>query len=302
MVVVSMIPRRIIDNNAFVVIGDAVKANIGEIIFYKNGLNAPQKVILQNYLATKYNIDISSAGIAVYDGMYKNELIGVGKAMYGDRLESHASASGAGLQLTQVGSTFEAGEFVFAAHNGAANSDDNASKTWARKWYVQTSEGASVDIKMGFDFTAAGLTTPASAEGYAVWYSADGATYSAIDAAGTLDGDVLTFTLPSVVSGYYVLSVGEITSTREFSDMNDLVNLFPNPTTNEANLIINNNIDGKFSVNVYNMTGSLVKQIVSTKAAGPHTEKFSVSDLTTGVYLIEITQGNNRAIKRLIKK
>ncbi len=120
--------KPIIDNNAFVVIGDAVLANIGEIVFFKNGLNTPQKVILQNYLATKYNIDISSAGIPMYSGMFSNELIGIGKGMYGERLESHAGAAGGGLQLTQVGSTFAADEYVFAAHNGMENSDDNAAK------------------------------------------------------------------------------------------------------------------------------------------------------------------------------
>ncbi len=175
-------------------------------------------------------------------------------------------------------------------------------KTWARKWYVQTSEGASVDVKMGFDFAAAGLTTPGSADGYAVWYSEDGATYSAIDAAGTLDGDVMTFTLPAVANGYYALSVGVVSSNRSFNSLDEAVNLYPNPTTNEANIVINNSENGKFSISVYNMTGSLVKQIVSNKAAGSHIEHFSVADFTTGVYLIEVTQGNKRAIKRLIKK
>jgi hypothetical protein len=294
--------KPIIDNNAFVVIGDAVKANIGEVIFFKNGLNAAQKVIIQNYLAAKFGIDISGAGIAVYSGMYTNELIGVGKAMYGERLESHAGAAGGGLQLTQVGSTFETDEFVFAAHNGLENSDNNEGKTWARKWYVQTSEGAGVDVKMGFDFAAAGLTTPASAEGYAVWYSADGAIYNAIEAAGTLVGDVLTFTLPSVADGYYVLSVGVVSSDKTLNIMDEAVNIYPNPATEEANVMINNSDAGNFRINVYNMTGSLVKQIESGKAAGPHIEKFSVAGFKTGVYLIEISQGENRAIKRLIKK
>ncbi len=294
--------KPIIDNNAFVVIGDAVKANIGEIVFFKNGLNTPQKVILQNYLATKYNVDISAAGIAVYDGMYTNELIGVGKAMYGDKIESHAGALGAGLQLTQVGSTFQADEYVFAAHNGMANSDDNASKTWARRWYIQTSEGASVDVKLGFDFATAGLTTPASADGYAVWYSEDGETFAAMESAGTLEGDVMSFNVPSVANGYYVLSKGEVTAVRNINNMNDLVDLYPNPTSQNANVLINNQFDGNFRINIYNLTGSVVKQIVSHKPAGPFTERFNVSDLTTGVYMVEVIQSNNRAVKRLIIK
>jgi hypothetical protein len=84
--------------------------------------------------------------------------------------------------------------------------------------------------------------------------------------------------------------------------MNDLVNLYPNPTTQNANVVVNNQVDGGFSINIYNLTGSIVKQISSRKPAGPFTEKINVSDLTTGVYLVEVIQSDSRAVKRLIIK
>lgn len=292
--------------DAPLVIGNAVKDNFAEIIFFKKELNQPQKVIVQNYLSAKYQIAFTGEGasdvanIYTHDA-YTKEVIGVGKANYGAVTESHLASSGGALQLEAVGSTFEAGEFVFAGHNGAVNSDDNASKTWARRWFIQKSAGAGVDVKLGFDFAAAGLGTPASVEGYAVYYSADGQDFAALEAAGNMDGDVMVFTLPAVENGFYVLSAGPVTGTRSFEDMSGLVNLYPNPTSNGANVVINNAVSGSFRINIHNMTGSIVRQIVASKPAGPHTERFSVSDLAPGVYLVEVVQGNNRALKRLVK-
>jgi len=292
--------------DAPLVIGNAVKDNIAEVIFFKKELNQPQKVIVQNYLSAKYQIAFTGEGatdvpnIYTHD-VYTDEVIGVGKANYGAVTESHLSSSGGALQLEAVGSTFEADEFVFAGHNGAANSDDNASKTWARRWFIQKSAGADVDVKLGFDFAAAGLETPASVDGYAVYYSADGQDFAALEAAGNMEGDVMVFTLPAVENGFYVLSAGSVTGIRSFEDMSGLVNIYPNPTSNGANVVINNAISGTFRINIHNMTGSVVRQVVAKKPAGPHTERFSVSDLASGVYLIEVVQGNNRALKRLVK-
>ena len=112
----------------------------------------------------------------------------------------------------------------------------------------------------------------------------------------------MSFTLPSLANGYYVLSVGVVSSGNSIHNMDEAVNIYPNPAYSEANVVINNSKAGNFRINVYNMTGSLVKQIEASKAAGPHLEKFSVAEFTTGVYLIEVTQGESRAIKRLIKK
>jgi hypothetical protein len=83
--------------------------------------------------------------------------------------------------------------------------------------------------------------------------------------------------------------------------MSGLVNLYPNPATNGANVVINNAVSGTFRINIHNMTGNVVRQIVASKPAGPHTEQFSVADLAPGVYIVEVIQGNNRALKRLVK-
>ena len=289
------------DVDAPLVIGNALRDNLSEVIFYKSGLNEAQKVIVQNYLAAKYGVALDASQIYTHE-VYTNDVIGVGKKMYNDVAESHVASSGGALQLEAAASTLDAGEFVLAGHNGAANSNDNAEKTWARRWYIQKSADASVDVKLGFDFAAAGLEVPATTDGYAVWHSTDGETFTALAATGTMEEDLMVFDLADVADGFYVLSVGEVTGSRSINNISNLVNLYPNPTNGTANLVINNAVDGDFIVNIHNMTGSLVRQVKSAKAAGPHTEMFDVSPLKPGIYIIEVVQGNNRALKRLIKK
>ena len=289
------------DVEAPLVIGNAAKANISEIIFFKNELNAPQKVIVQNYLAAKYGLDLYENHIYTND-VYTHGVIGVGKAMYGDKPEMHVASSGGGLQLEAAGSTLDDGEYILAGHNGAANSDDNDDRTWARRWYVETSEGTAANVTMGFDFAAAGLATPASADGYALWYSADGETYTALGATAMLSGDIMSFELTDIAEGYYVLSGGEFTGIHTFTDMSDLVRLYPNPTENDVNLSVNNAVSGNINIRILNMTGSVVKQIASNKLAGPHTENISVGELSPGIYFVEVIQNNKRALKRMVKK
>ncbi|HKJ79782.1 MAG TPA: T9SS type A sorting domain-containing protein, partial [Prolixibacteraceae bacterium] len=78
--------------------------------------------------------------------------------------------------------------------------------------------------------------------------------------------------------------------------------LYPNPATDGANLVINSAVSGDLQISIHNLTGSIVKQIVSNKPAGPYTERFSINELSPGVYFVEVIQGNQRALKRLVKK
>jgi hypothetical protein len=288
--------------DAPLIIGNAARDNFAEIIFFRKELNQPQKVIVQNYLAAKYQIAFTGEGsgdvkkVYTHD-IYTNDVIGVGKANYGSVAESHLASSGGALHLEAVGSTFEAGEFVFAGHNGEVPGETGSA---GRRWFIEKSEGANVDVKIGFDFAAAGLTTPVSAEGYSVYFSADGHEYVALGVNGQLADDVIEFTVSDIQNGFYMIDVA--IGINSFEDIDRLVNIYPNPATSRVSVAINNAVSGKFRINMYTMTGNLVCQMESAKYAGPHTEQISISDLVPGVYVMEIIQGNNRAIKRLVKK
>jgi hypothetical protein len=288
--------------DAPLVIGNAAKDNFAEIIFFKKELNQPQKVIVQNYLAAKYQIDFTGEGAGdiknIYThGTYTNDVIGIGKANYGTVTESHLASSGGVLRLEAIGSTFEAGEFVFAGHNGEATGTTGSSQ---RHWFIQKSEGATVDIKLGLDFAAAGIVSPAPADKYFVFYSAEGNGFIPLEATGEIAGDAIVFTLTDVRNGYYFIDIG--VGINSYADMNSLVHLYPNPASGSVNVAINNAVSGKFRINMYTLTGSIVRQIQSAKYSGPHTEQINISDLVPGIYVMEIIQGNTRAQKRFVKK
>lgn len=293
--------------DAPLILGNAVKDNMAEIIFYKKELNQAQKVIVQNYLAAKYKIELAGATDAdakkIYtNATYTHDVIGVGKAMFGTKLESHLASSGGALKLEAVGSTFDAGEFVFAGSNGAVQAESGTSKSWARRWYIQKSTGADVDVKLGFDFNAAKLPVPTSTTGYALYYSADGAVYAPISAAPSLSEGVMNFTVPKIANGYYALSAGPVTSISYQNHLSQDLNVYPNPAQNFARVVINNNNIGQFTLHIYNAMGSLIRTINSSKMAGSHTEEISISDLVPGMYLIQVQQGNDRGVLRLLKK
>jgi len=293
--------------DAPLIIGNAVKDNLAEVIFFKKELNQPQKVIVQNYLAAKYQIaltgDSESDAKKIYtNSIYKNDVIGVGKALYGTKVESHLASSGGALQLEAVVSTFDAGEFVFAGHNGKANAESETNKTWARRWYVQKSSGADVDVKIGFDFNKDGLTVPVNTDGYGLYYSADGTAYSALAIVPSLAEGVMSFAVPKVADGYYLLSAGPVTGINSISDNSHNLMVYPNPAENYTRLVINNQFQGKFTIQLYNSTGSLVRTINSNKTAGMHSEDISTAELLPGLYLLHVQQGNERGVIRLLKK
>jgi hypothetical protein len=293
--------------DAPLIIGNSAQDNLAEVIFFKKELNQAQKVIIQNYLAAKYEIELtgeteSDAKKIYTNNDYKNDVIGVGKALYGTKAESHLASSGGALQLEAVGSTLDAGEFVFAGHNGTDNAEIGPNKIWARSWYVQKSSGSEMDVKIGFDFIKAGLTVPGSTDGYGLYYSADGATYAALTIAPSLSGSVMGFTVPKVADGYYLLSAGPLNGVNTIGSNSQSLMVYPNPAENYTRLDINNHNQGKFTIQLYNATGSLVKTISSNKMNSLHSEKISTADLLPGIYLLHVQQGNESGVIRLLKK
>jgi hypothetical protein len=167
---------------------------------------------------------------------------------------------------------------------------------------VQKSSGADVDVKIGFNFNKAELTVPASTDGYGLYYSADGTTYAALTIVPSLAEGVMSFSVPKVADGYYLLSAGPVTGINSINDISENLMVYPNPAENYTRLVINNQIQGKFTVQLYNSTGSVVRTINSNKMAGMHSEEISTAELVPGLYLLHVQQGNERGVLRLLKK
>jgi hypothetical protein len=92
-----------------IILGGFQPMDVAEVIMYKSALNRAQRNIVHNYLAVKYNLEISDGenSLNVYSNQeYKFDMIGIGSETNPDgvTLGRHPSGSGAGLELAMSGS------------------------------------------------------------------------------------------------------------------------------------------------------------------------------------------------------
>ncbi len=76
------------------------------------------------------------------------------------------------------------------------------------------------------------------------------------------------------------------------------VSLYPNPTTDFINIALTG-VNNGYSINVYSVTGQIVKSETYTSQEN----RLQVSDLSDGMYLLEIidTDSSTRTVRRFIK-
>ncbi|MBR9831922.1 T9SS type A sorting domain-containing protein [bacterium] len=91
------------------------------------------------------------------------------------------------------------------------------------------------------------------------------------------------------ITANVVTSLGEITWEQSIS-------IFPNPVNNQLN--INSSYSGKLDVKLYNLLGqpTAVDQINSNGSI-----QINTTELPEGVYLLELTNGNERILKKIMK-
>jgi hypothetical protein len=83
------------------------------------------------------------------------------------------------------------------------------------------------------------------------------------------------------------------------SDLN--FSIFPNPCNEYTTLSFNINNTENLNCSIYNLTGSLVKQVFSSQfSAGSSQHNIDVSNLQSGVYLCKINDGKNFKSGKLI--
>lgn len=97
-------------------------ADIAELIVFDRVLTAPERVSVENYLSTKYGIDISVAGNDrfSYDTNYPGTVAGIGRI--GAEYDTASFSGVLGLD-TLGGITVDDGDFAFIGH-------DNGEQTW----------------------------------------------------------------------------------------------------------------------------------------------------------------------------
>ncbi|MEP0386435.1 MAG: T9SS type A sorting domain-containing protein, partial [Dokdonia sp.] len=91
----------------------------------------------------------------------------------------------------------------------------------------------------------------------------------------------------------------DVLAVDDAAQINVELSVYPNPTTDFINISLTG-VNNGYSVNVYSVTG----QIVKSERYTSQENRLQVSDLSNGMYLLEVvdTDSNTRSVKRFIKR
>lgn len=117
-------------------------------------------------------------------------------------------------------------------------------------------------------------------------------------------GDMFYPMLPEVRQGIvnYIEEECSVMTNTTTEAINEQITIAPNPTNGAATVTIQNDGVGKLDLQLYFLTGKLVRQINATKNTGSFTTSVDLHDLPNGIYLLDIRQGEHRTVKRIVKQ
>lgn len=84
------------------------------------------------------------------------------------------------------------------------------------------------------------------------------------------------------------------------SDQADILTMYPNPAKDKLNLQFNSSTEGGVNLNVIDMIGRTVLNSFRIGNKGMNNFELNTSDLNKGIYFVEVNNGVDREIKKLI--
>jgi ligand-binding sensor domain-containing protein len=121
----------------------------------------------------------------------------------------------------------------------------------------------------------------------------DGLTNITINALAISETTVFAGTNGSAV---WKRPLSEFVGINDVSSTNRVMNIYPNPASDMITVIIDPSINPSLTLKIYNITGSLVK----TELVKENQQQINVSDLNSGIYMVEIKSKNVTSKKKLI--
>ncbi len=217
------------DNNSPLIIGSTHLTDgrpfggyMAEIITYTTSLNDAQRIIVNNYLSSKYDISLSIndkyLGDEVSNGNYDYEVAGVGMESTGSNPSFSASICG-GLGISTTGIGLDNTDYVLAGHASFTNTQiftdvggmtgPNNSR-WSRIWYIDvTNTSSNINTNIEFDMSDGGIgnVLAAPAANYVLLYrSGQSGNWTELATASAISGDKVLFNgIDLVNDGYYTI-------------------------------------------------------------------------------------------------
>lgn len=234
-----------------------LNGDIAETMLFNYRLTEAQRIIVENYLASKYNLPISNDFYTGNSPQYVLDVQGIG-TYDGTANDKHIlAANSKGLMLTESNNSLnEPNEYLMAGHGDVTNglTVDNlpmgADERWRRSWYL--SKTGNIDVQLTFDFGDGAISPPSDfgeeASHYKLLYRSSLADEFVVLAfqASFQNGDQVAFQVANMglESGYYTL--GHSTSTVQWigvvdTNWNEPNNWSANRVPESSDLVIINN-------------------------------------------------------------
>ncbi|WMI64445.1 T9SS type A sorting domain-containing protein [Aestuariibaculum sp. YM273] len=138
--------------------------NMTEIIVFKTKVNETQRIIIDNYLSAKYNLDLDSYDFYTQDdpanGNFDYHVAGIGK--YGN-FDEHTDAQGTGIVRINNPSKLSKGDYLFWGeenHNPTYTFETNTinyTEQLNSRWRISRSKNAG-SVTVSFDISAIDLS------------------------------------------------------------------------------------------------------------------------------------------------
>lgn len=194
---------------------------ISEVIIYTVTVNDAQRIIVNNYLSSKYSIGLTAndkyAGDTPGNGNYDFEVSGIGMESSGSNPTFSASVSG-GITIANTAG-LDIGDYILAGYASVGNAQilyDVGGMTginnarWARIWYIDiTNTGTALTNTIEFDMSDGGVgAVPiATAGNYVLLYRAgQTGNWTELTTASSISGDRVIFSGVTLSNdGYYTI-------------------------------------------------------------------------------------------------
>jgi hypothetical protein len=200
--------------------------DIAEVFAYSFAPNTAQRIIVDNYLSSKYNIALLSndkyGGDTGAKGDYDSDVAGIGRV---DASNIYSSGYSAGLRLSQS-SGYGDGDYLFVGHKTAVNALNTAdvggmsgsnNARWDRVWYFDvTDAGAAMSTDVSFDMSEGGMSaTLATATNYVILYRAGtSGNWTELSTGSSITGDQINFSGVALNGdGYYTIGTKNKTAS-----------------------------------------------------------------------------------------
>jgi hypothetical protein len=205
---------------------------IAEIITYTTAVNDAQRIIINNYLSSKYDIALSAndkyLGDTPGNGNYDRNVAGIGTEASGSNPTFSATAT-LGLGISSK-SGLGNGDYILVGHSTITNSviatditglSGSHPARWQRSWYIDvTNAGGVIQADVEFDMVAGGMsgTTPVTPSNYKLLYrSGTSGAWTEVATASSISGTKVIFESYNFNSntddGYYTIGTINISTS-----------------------------------------------------------------------------------------